>query len=642
MWDALASGLDANELSKLTKWDPWFTRNLAHYQRTEQLGVRATKLPQGEPRYHCIDTSAGETKARTAFYYSTREKLGGSQSNPAPDLNAGSAGRVVILGSGPNRIGQGIEFDYCCVHASMALQRLGYEAIMVNCNPETVSTDPVVSTRLYLEPLAVDSVRAILERELRPVLNAGKKAYVLLQTGGQTPLKLASQIESWGFPILGTSCEAIDLAEDRASFAGLLRDIKARFPAFGMAKRLDEALAEAERIGYPILVRPSYVLGGRGMRVCSSERELTDGFAESLEAGEGQALYLDRFLNEAVEFDVDGICDGKEAWIAGVMEHVEEAGIHSGDSSCVLPPFRLPPAKIEEIAELCRRLAVGVGAKGFFNVQVAVQEGEIFVLEANPRASRTVPFLAKATGRPLVEWAMRVGLGERIRDLISEGGASWEYKLPDHGYAVKTPVFPFSKFRCIDPVLGPEMRSTGEVMGMARSAGVAFAKSFLAAGLRLPQGGSVLVSVRDIDKPRALPLLRLMRLLGFKLLGTPGTADYLTRAGVPCVRIEKIGQGDPDIISVLKGGEVGLVINTTSSLGSLRDSRNIRTEALRYHIPLLSTLSAVEMACLAIEELASTAARPLPLQQFVENPEVKITTGLSAQLHEDAQAAYHM
>ncbi len=621
IWDALACGVEPEQVSKWTGWDVWFTRQIRLYQTEAKLGPRSLDLVADPARFEVIDTCSAENRAQTPYFYSTREKLSrsGFYKDVLPELAPGKKGRVVILGSGPNRIGQGVEFDYCCVHASLVLQKLGYETIMINCNPETVSTDPSVSTRLYLEPLTEESVKSVLDRELAPMKALGKPAFVLLQTGGQTPLKLAPAVVKWGYEILGTSKDAIDLAEDRARFAAFLQENSIPYPEFVETSTFEETLDQASRLGFPLLVRPSFVLGGRAMRICSNEKELAAAFQEAKEVSEEHPLYLDRFLNEAVEFDIDGICDGKRAWVAGVMEHVEEAGIHSGDSSCVIPPFRLPPAIVDEMAGLAKMIAVKSGAKGLFNIQMAVMGEKIFVLEANPRASRTVPFLSKATGYPVVEWGLRAALGESIDQIIKEGKIPGNYRLPSHGFAVKTPVFPFNKFKAFDPVLGPEMRSTGEVMGMDLTAGGAFAKAFQAAGVHLPTKGKVLFSVRDQDKNRALGVARVFQLLGLDILGTPGTADYLSRAGIRCESVAKIGQAalGEDLLQVLKSGKISLVVNTTGGLGSIRDGQSIRKAALRYRIPLLSTISGAEMASMAIQTRITTGVRPVALQDFI-------------------------
>ncbi len=651
VWDALATGVEAAEVSLLSGWDPWFTRNLRRYQKELNLGPRATSLPVEEPRFEMIDTSSAETRARTPFYYSTREKLGRSDwvvkrfpdLYSVPELPLESRGRVVILGSGPNRIGQGIEFDYCCVHSSRALIQLGFETIMVNCNPETVSTDPTTSTRLYLEPLHWDAVLPILKRELDPVVAAGKEAYVLLQMGGQTPLKLAEDVDRAGYRILGSSKETIDLGEDRKAFADILKELKIATPESVVVSSLDEAQSAVERIGFPVVVRPSFVLGGSAMKICAHSKDLYQAFAMAKEVSENHPLYIDRFLPDAVEFDIDGICDGQRAWIGGVMEHVEEAGIHSGDSSCVIPPLRLPPTVIDEMAGLAKKIAVRLGVKGLFNIQMAVCNDRIYVLEANPRASRTIPFLAKATAYPMIRWAIQAALGESVKEIVESDRIPGNYRLPSHGYAVKTPVFPFNKFRGFDPVLGPEMRSTGEVMGMDSTPGAAFAKAFFAAGLSLPLSGQVLMSFRNEDKPRALGVARIFDLLGFDLLGTPGTADYLKRAGLNCLSIPKIGQAPlgQDLLSVMKGGKVTLVVNTTSALVSLRDAISIRSAALQLRIPLLSTIAAAEMALMAIQTLKRQGSLdPVclhdflnPLDEFSTDPSRPVTLPATNRIH---------
>jgi carbamoyl-phosphate synthase large subunit len=629
VWDAVASEMDLEDLSKITGWDPWFLQNMRRYQNDVGLGARATQFPDAQPRFEMIDTSSAETRAKTPFYYSTRVKLGTSEwaenrykeMFEVPALGVGKKGRVVILGSGPNRIGQGIEFDYCCVHSSKALLDLGYETIMVNCNPETVSTDPITSTRLYLEPLHWDSVLAILKRELDPVMQSGIPAYVLLQMGGQTPLKLAHQIDAAGYKILGSSTETIDRGEDRKAFASILDELKIPAPESVVVTSLEEAQSTVEKLGFPVMVRPSFVLGGAAMKVCANQNDLFHAFALAKEVSDNHPLYLDKFLPDAVEFDIDGICDGERAWIGGVMEHVEEAGIHSGDSSCVIPPVRLPASKIDEMAGLAKKIAVRLGVRGLFNIQMAVVQDRVYVLEANPRASRTIPFLAKATGYPMVRWAIEASLGKSVKDVVASELIPGNYRLPSHGYAVKTPVFPFSKFRGFDPVLGPEMRSTGEVMGMDLTPGAAFAKAFLAAGISLPNSGRVLMSFRDQDKHRAKAVAQIFELLGFELFGTPGTADYLKRAGIRCSSIPKIGQAalGEDLLNLLQTGNIKLVVNTTSALESLRDAVTIRGAALNLRIPLLSTIEAAEMALMAIQTLKRDGTlTPLCLQDFLK------------------------
>ncbi len=628
IWDALAGEVSISDLSSYTGWDPWFLNQIREYQIRRGFGARALGLGAGA-RFEMIDSCSAETRAVTPFFYSTYEKLSRSEWAKEnldifwdePLIDPASRGRVVILGSGPNRIGQGIEFDYCCVHASKALQGLGFETIMINCNPETVSTDPSTSTRLYLEPLHADTVRDILRRELDPLKAHGKEAYVLLQMGGQTPLKLSHKIKEWGYNVLGTSPDAIDLSEDRLQFANLLKDLNIPTPQSVVVSTWEEAQREVEKMGYPVLLRPSFVLGGQAMKICAHERELGEAFQAAKEVSEEFPLYIDRFLSDAVEFDIDGICDGKNAWIGGVMEHVEEAGIHSGDSTCVIPPLKLLPAKIDEMAGLAKKIATAMNVKGLFNIQMAVLGEQIYVLEANPRASRTVPFLSKATGYPMIEWALRAALGEDVKRVVDSDLVPGNYRLPGHGYAVKAPVFPFNKFHGFDPVLGPEMRSTGEVMGMDFAAGPALAKAFLAAGMQIPMSGKILFSVRDHDKQRCLNLARVFDLLGFDLMGTPGTAEYLERSGLDCVSVSKIGQsvmGSNDLLSVIREKRVSLIVNTTGAAATLRDATNIRMAALQYRIPLLSTLSGAEMMSMAIQSLQKKGSlKVLALQDFI-------------------------
>ncbi len=625
VWDALASGMDCQKVAQWTGWDVWFTRNLQRFQENHQLGPRATKMLSGaQTNYEMIDTCSAETKAQTPFYYSTRAKL--SSATPfatAPNPVSQTRGRVVILGSGPNRIGQGVEFDYCCVHASLSLRRMGFETIMVNCNPETVSTDPTVSTRLYLDPLHADCVKDILDYELAPAMKAGKEAYVLVQTGGQTPLNLAKEIESWGYKLLGSPTESIDLCEDRQQFASLLQSLRIPHPEFATANSFEEAIEKGRVLSYPLLVRPSYVLGGRGMKICTSEKDMVSVFAIAKEVSEDHPLFLDRFLMESIEFDVDGICDGKTAWISGVMEHVEEAGIHSGDSSCITPSFRLQSDLILKMKEYAKKIAVSCGAKGFFNIQMAISNDTIYIIEANPRASRTVPYLAKATGLPLVEWGVRVALGEKVADVVkTEILAESNYEFAKEIYAVKTPVFPFNRFKGFDPILGPEMRSTGEVMGIDKDIGGAFAKAFVAAGISLPMRGTILFSVRDSDKSRALSLAKNFKALGFKIAGTPGTAKFFVSEGISdCLEVAKIGQlpMGQDLVHFIKDGRADMVVNTTGSLDALKDGFSIRQVALKYRVPLFSTVSGAEMALKAIQTLTQKGIRPIALQDFTKS-----------------------
>jgi len=618
IWDALASNVDPEWLAKTVEWDPFFTRQISKFQKKAGLGPRATRQMSLEPRYEWIDTCSAEMMARTPFFYSTRVALAAPAGEPAKSATD-TKKRVVILGSGPNRIGQGVEFDYCCVHASLALQRLGYETVMINCNPETVSTDPSVSTRLYLEPLEPSSVKSILDREF-----AGTKkedALVLVQTGGQTPLKLSQSVNDWGYSILGTSPASIDLSEDREKFAALLAKLEIDCPPSRVATSLDESLAAAKELGYPVIVRPSFVLGGRGMKLCSRESDMIDAFAEAKEVSEDYPLYIDKYLVGAIEFDIDGICDGKDAWLAGVMEHVEEAGIHSGDSSCVIPPIRLPKQTLKRMIEVSKRLAVACGARGLFNIQMAVIGEQIYVIEANPRASRTVPFLAKATGLPIIEWGIRAALGEPIASYVPDRSFEELLRLPNDHFAVKVPVFPFDKFDNVDPILGPEMRSTGEVMGIDQRSGAAFAKAYLGAGLNLPVKGKILFSVRDLDKPRAVALARVFELLGFEIWATSGTASYFKDQGIEVLEVAKIGHsqmGEKDLLGHLEARTFDMVVNTAGSAGSFKDGTSIRQVALKTRVPLMGTLAAAEMASLAIRTLIKEGTlRPLCLQEVM-------------------------
>jgi carbamoyl-phosphate synthase large subunit len=541
--------------------------------------VRAKRRAWGvRPVYRRVDSCAGEVEAASSYYYSTWGEA--DEARPA-----GHRPRVVVLGSGPNRIGQGIEFDYCCVHAAQSFRALGYEAVMVNCNPETVSTDYDTSDRLYFEPLRVEEVLAVCERE-RP-------AGVVIQFGGQTPLKLARALEAAGWPILGTPFEAVDLAEDRERFAALCDDLGVRVPAWGMAGGADEAAAVAERIGYPVLVRPSYVLGGRNMVVCYDEETVRSA------APDGVRTLVDRFLECAVEIDVDAVSDGRETWVAAVMQHVEEAGVHSGDSACVLPPPGVSEATIAEIEDIVRRLARALGVVGVLNVQLAVADGEVFVLEVNPRASRTLPFASKAIGTNLVDAACRVAAGARVADLVRPA-----YAAGSRGQvSVKAAVLPFIRFPGADPVLGPEMRSTGEVMASASDFPTAFAKAERAAGRPLPSGGTAFLSVRDADKNTVVSLAHALAALGFSLVATAGTARTLAAAGLPVDRVRKVGEEGEGhtVVDLVRRGRCDLVVNTPGGgSGARSDGYRIREAALSARIPCITTLSGARAAAHAI------------------------------------------
>jgi carbamoyl-phosphate synthase large subunit len=557
----------------------------------EEEARRARWSAGVRPAYRCVDSCAAEVEARSNYLYSTW----GEADDPVPERTRPS---VVILGAGPNRIGQGVEFDYCCVHASKAFRGLGFDTVMVNCNPETVSTDYETSDRLYFEPLGVEEVLEVCRRE-RP-------AGVVVQFGGQTPLKLARAVETAGFPILGTQHDAVDLAEDRERFAALCGELGIAVPDWGMADGEERALAVAERIGYPVLVRPSYVLGGARMRVCYG----SGGLREAL-AGDGGRLLVDRFLEGAVEIDVDALCDGAEAYVAAVMQHVEEAGVHSGDSSCVLPPTSLSAVSLEEVRNVVRRLAPALGVVGLVNVQLALAGDRLLVLEANPRASRTVPFASKALGVNLVEAACKLMSGERLAalGLPPEGSTSH--------VSVKASVFPFARFPGADPVLGPEMRSTGEVMATAADFPTAFEKAERAAGRPLPDSGTVFVSVRDADKAAACELGGRLATLGFELCATAGTARALAAAGLAVSAVRKVGEeGDgPSVVDLIRRGRCALVLNTPAGRGARTDGYRIREAALVARIPCITTLAGAFAAVEALEGAGREGA--LTLQERV-------------------------
>ncbi|GAA4813562.1 carbamoyl-phosphate synthase large subunit [Sphingosinicella ginsenosidimutans] len=533
-----------------------------------RLGVR--------PVFKRIDTCAAEFEAKTPYMYSTYEAP--SFGTPEDESQPSDRRKVVILGGGPNRIGQGIEFDYCCVHAAYALKDAGFETVMVNCNPETVSTDYDTSDRLYFEPLTVEDVLEILHVEQ----SKGELVGVVVQLGGQTPLKLAAALEKAGIPILGTSPDAIDLAEDRERFAALVEKLGLRQPRNGIARSRDEALKVAERIGYPVLTRPSYVLGGRAMEIVDSPGQLEDYIETAVQVSGDSPVLIDQYLRDAIEVDVDAIADGDEVVIAGVMQHIEEAGVHSGDSACSLPPYSLPADIVAEIERQARALAEALGVVGLMNVQFAVKDGEVYLIEVNPRASRTVPFVAKAIGQPVAKIAARVMAGEKLKDLpkiVRETGH----------IAVKEAVFPFARFPGTDPVLSPEMKSTGEVMGIDRDFATAFLKSQQGGGVDLPDSGTLFVSVKDSDKPAILAPVRELIALGFKAVATGGTADYLEQQGIAVERVNKVAQGRPHIVDRIKDGAIDLVFNTTEGWQSHRDSASIRATSVAQKIPYFTT-----------------------------------------------------
>jgi carbamoyl-phosphate synthase large subunit len=492
----------------------------------------------------------------------------------------------MILGSGPNRIGQGIEFDYCCCHAAFALKEDGYETIMVNCNPETVSTDYDTSDRLYFEPLTFEDVMSIVELE--------KPNGVIVQFGGQTPLNLAMRLHQAGVPIIGTSPESIDLAEDRKRFGKLLADLNIPQPVNGTAVTVEEAKRVAASIGYPVLVRPSYVLGGRAMMIVFDEQSLEGYMKNAVEASPEKPVLIDRFLEDAFEVDVDALADGERTVIAGIQEHIEEAGIHSGDSSCVLPPYMIKPEHLETMRRYTRQLAKALEVRGLMNIQFAIKDDIVYVLEVNPRASRTVPFVSKATGVPLAKIAARVMTGQTLA----------EFNLPDelivNSFFIKEPVFPFVKFPGVDPVLGPEMRSTGEVMGMGDSFGLAFAKAQMGANASLPLEGTAFISVNDNDKKNAVRVARRLHELGFRIVATRGTAGYLNESGVPAERVFKVNEGRPNVVDLIKSDEIDLVVNTSLGRASFYDERAIRRAAMQYNVVTFTTLTGANAAASAI------------------------------------------
>ncbi len=608
---ALRQGWTPEEVSEASHIDNWFLREIAEVveleaelacwdlaslprpllRRAKAFGLTDARIaglvdcPEGELAavrkreglqrvYKRVDTCAAEFPATTPYLYSTF----GAEDESEPDDRQ----KVVILGSGPNRIGQGIEFDYCCVHAAFALRELGYETVMINCNPETVSTDYDTSDRLYFEPLTLEHVMDVLDRE--------KPIGVIVQLGGQTPLKLARGLAARGVPIWGTSPDAIDLAEDRRRFGDLLAEEGILQPENGSATSLAEARQVAERIGYPVVVRPSYVLGGRAMAIVYDESTLERYMAAAADVSSGHPILVDRFLEDAFEVDLDLISDGTRAVVAGILQHIEEAGIHSGDSVAVLPPYKVSAEDQDRMRDIARRLALRLGVVGLMNVQFALKDGAIYVLEVNPRASRTVPFIAKAVGMPLVKVAVAAMAGKSLGEL----GFTVEPRVP--GVFVKAPVFPFRRFPGVDPVLGPEMKSTGEVMGEALTFGNAFAKAWMGAGHVLPLEGAAFLSVHDRDKPGLLPVAQRLAELGFELTATAGTADYLRGKGLAVRTVLKVHEARPHVVDLLINGEIALVVNTPLGRESHEDDGIIRRTALKYDIPCITTLSGA-MAC---------------------------------------------
>ncbi|MBX3564644.1 MAG: carbamoyl-phosphate synthase large subunit [Sphingomonas sp.] len=573
-----------------------------------EADVRALRHKLGvRPVFKRIDTCAAEFDARTPYMYSTYEapSFGEPENESAPSDRK----KVVILGGGPNRIGQGIEFDYCCCHACFALGDAGYETIMVNCNPETVSTDYDTSDRLYFEPLTAEDVLEILEIEK----SKGELAGVIVQFGGQTPLNLAQALADAGIPILGTSPDAIDLAEDRERFADLVAKLGLRQPLNGLARSRDEAVAAAERIGFPVLMRPSYVLGGRAMEIVDTLQQLDDYIQTAVQVSGDSPVLIDQYLRDAVEVDVDAICDGTDVVVAGVLQHIEEAGVHSGDSACSIPPYSLPADIIAEIEKQTEALARALNVVGLMNIQFAVKDGLVYLIEVNPRASRTVPFVAKAIGAPVAKIAARVMAGEKLANL-PKIDRNIDY------IAVKEAVFPFNKFPGVDPVLSPEMKSTGEVMGIDSNFAMAFAKAQLGAGTVLPESGCLFVSVKDTDKPVILPGVKLMAEMGFTIIATAGTAEYLREHGLAVRDVNKVAQGRPHIVDRIVDGDVAIIFNTTEGWQSLKDSSDIRRSALGLKIPYFTTAQASVAAARAIQALLGQSLAVRPLQSYYSQP----------------------
>ena len=592
-------------------------------------GVRSLRWSLGiRPVYKTVDTCAGEFEAQTPYHYSTYELDPDAESEVRPSAD-GSKGKVIILGSGPNRIGQGIEFDYSCVHAALELSREGYETVMVNCNPETVSTDYDTADRLYFEPLTFEDVMEVYHAEAQ----SGEVAGVIVQLGGQTPLGLAERLTAAGVPVVGTSAAAIDLAEDRGEFGKVLAEAELPAPAFGTATSFDEARQVAAGIGYPVLVRPSYVLGGRGMEIVYDEDSLRDYIERATEITADHPVLVDRFLDNAIEIDVDALCDGEEVYLGGVMEHIEEAGIHSGDSSCALPPMTLGPQDIDKVRESTRRLAHGIGVKGLMNVQYALKDDTLYVIEANPRASRTVPFVSKATGVPLAKAAARVMLGDSIAQLREDGIIPTNYdggSLPlEHPIAVKEAVLPFNRFRrpdgrLLDTLLSPEMKSTGEVMGLADNFGAAYAKGEMAAFGELPTEGTVFVSVANRDKRTLIFPIQRLAYMGYTIVATDGTAQMLRRNGVECevaTKVSEAGDGQESIVDAILGGKVDLILNTPAgSAGARHDGYDIRAAAVSVGVPLVTTVQGVTAAVQGIEALRRGDLKVRALQELEHAP----------------------
>jgi carbamoyl-phosphate synthase large subunit len=630
--DALRSGMTVQEINGHTAIDPWFLHNIRQIiekeedlkrldpaaisreqlREAKQFGfadktlaklwnrseddVRALRISlKVQPVYKRVDTCAAEFEAYTPYMYSTYEE----ECEAAPTDKK----KIMILGGGPNRIGQGIEFDYCCVHGAFALAEDGFETIMVNCNPETVSTDYDTSDRLYFEPLTLEDVLSIVAVE--------KPVGVIVQFGGQTPLKLAVALEKAGVPIIGTSPDAIDRAEDRERFQEMLHKLGLRQPENGMARSFEDAEKVVERVGYPVVVRPSYVLGGRAMEIVYDVDNLRRYMKSAVQASPEHPILIDKFLDEAIEIDVDALCDGTEVVIGGIMEHIEEAGIHSGDSACSLPPYSISDGLIAEIRRQTIMMALELNVKGLMNVQYAIKDGEVYILEVNPRASRTSPFVSKATGRPLAKIAARIMAGKTLKELGVSGDI-----VPTH-ISVKESVFPFVKFPGVDTLLGPEMKSTGEVMGIGDTFAEAFAKAQLGANVKMPLSGNAFISVRDADKKHVVSAAEKLYKCGFGIIATGGTATYLTEKGIPVKRVNKVLEGRPHIVDAIKNGEISLVVNTTQGPQAVADSFSIRREALMHNIAYFTTTAGAKAAVDSIIALKSQQVGVKALQDYL-------------------------
>jgi carbamoyl-phosphate synthase large subunit len=647
---AFERGLSVREVARLTGMDPWFLHQVREVtlaqnaigettpetistdalRQLKRLGLsderiatewkleghdgikQVRDLREGKgikPVFKLVDTCAAEFESMTPYLYSTYD-----EEDEAPPT---STHKIIILGSGPNRIGQGIEFDYCCCHAAFALKDDGYETIMVNCNPETVSTDYDTSDRLYFEPLTLEDVLAIYNHESQ----SGAEIGMIVQFGGQTPLNLAKRLLAAGVPIIGTSPESIDLAEDRKRFGKLLNELEIPQPAGGTATSVEEALAIGERIGYPVLVRPSYVLGGRAMVIAYDAEAVARYMREAVEYSQERPVLVDHFLENAIEVDVDALCDSEDVVIAAIMQHIEEAGIHSGDSSCVLPAVSIREETLDTLRTYTRKLALALKVVGLVNLQFAIQrdalgQDHVYVIEVNPRASRTVPYVSKATGVPLAKMAARLMTGRKLRELLPEQLASGKDLETGTHYFVKSPVFPWSKFAGVDTVLSPEMKSTGEVMGVAATFGEAFAKAQLAAGQVLPTGGTLFVSVNDHDKNSVIDLVRRYVHLGFHIVATEGTANVLEGAGLSVERVFKVKEGRPNVVDLIKGDRIQLIINTPRGQDTFFDEKAIRRAAVLARIPTITTIAAAQAAVEGIAAMQRHQTTVYALQQL--------------------------